>query len=331
MPIRFEQTISCIFVTLLLRAQAPFAKPIKGAWKELPDIIEGPSQYHGSAEINGSIYLVGGVGAFRETLHYLRVYDVDGRIWRVKSAVPRAIHRPNVAAVRGKLYVLGGLLPSFDATGQSWVYDPVKDEWEEIEEMGKEQARGAAAVGVIGKNIYVAGGFRNFQAVGLMSCYDTKTGKWTHDLAKMKHPRDHALGVSMDQSLYVIGGRNGSIESTSNHVEQYFPSEDKWLILKKTLLSRSGMAGVVIDGRIMILGGEGVVGRSLQTGVDHQVIPVIEEFNATANKWKIKGSMKEPRHGLSAINHKNELFIAGGANVTLFGPVRVLQSYIPPT
>lgn len=138
-------------------------------WTVLPDIPGGPSQYHGASLLDGEIYLVGGVGASQQVLSDVRAFNVSSGEWTLKKALPVPIHRPNMVAVAGKIYVLGGLSPAFQATGRSWSYDPRHDEWEELPEMENDEARGASAVGVAGTKIFVAGGFKNFQ-VGWEQC-----------------------------------------------------------------------------------------------------------------------------------------------------------------
>lgn len=152
-----------VTLALVVCVCSSWAKSNGTGWVDLPDITSGPSQYHGAVAVGKVIYLVGGVGSAGEVLRDVRAFDTVSGTWSKQKPAPMAIHRPNVAAVNGKVYVLGGLVPTYRATGKCWVYDPKVDLWEELDGMGNDQARGAAAVGVNGQQIIVAGGFKGFQ------------------------------------------------------------------------------------------------------------------------------------------------------------------------
>lgn len=152
-----------IILALVFCAHSNQAKSNVTGWVDLSDIPSGPSQYHGAVAVGEVIYLLGGVGSVGEILRDLRAFNTTSNTWSIKKPCPIAMHRPNVGTVNGKIYVLGALLPTYRPTGKCWVYDPAVDLWEELAGMGGDQARGAAAVGVNGQQIIIAGGFQGFQ------------------------------------------------------------------------------------------------------------------------------------------------------------------------
>ena len=99
---------------------APAPNPVYGkGWKALKPIGGGPRQEHAVAAVNGQVYLIGGIepdGAGGiVTTPRMEVYDTRRDTWSEAAPLPVPMNHPNVAAVGGKIYVLGAL-----SGGSSW-------------------------------------------------------------------------------------------------------------------------------------------------------------------------------------------------------------------
>src|SRR5258708_32418607 len=62
----------------------------------------------GTAEINGKVYLLGGVALGREDSPINQEFDPATGRWRDLAPMPRGTSHVGVAAMNGKIYVAGG-------------------------------------------------------------------------------------------------------------------------------------------------------------------------------------------------------------------------------
>jgi N-acetylneuraminic acid mutarotase len=208
------------------------AEPLNNlsCWKSLARIQAGPRQEHGIATWNRKIYLVGGMKQFangsQSTENTVEVYDITTDKWSDAAPIPVPVHHANVAAVDGKIYVLGvitGLPPRLGViVPMTYRYDPATNRWEELGQMPAGTERGASAVAVRGCIVYLAGGLQRRpdvtnSATDLVTSYDTATGTWT-TLPRIPEIRDHVGGGVVGDVFYVIGGRAGKIDAVKDTV-----------------------------------------------------------------------------------------------------------------
>jgi hypothetical protein len=77
---------------------------------------------------------------------------------------------------------------------------------------------------------------------------------------RRRHPDagDH-LAVTADSSyLYAVGGRKFTAGSNVDVVQRYDPKADRWTILTHTPQPVSGAGAAIVDGQLIVAGGEGV-------------------------------------------------------------------------
>ena len=153
-------------LSIILVLAASRNAPNADCWKTLALVRGGPRQEHGVAAIGNSTYVVGGTKMFgtqRGQVNTVEVYDIKSNTWSDLPAVPVAMHHPNLAAVGGKLYILGaldGFVPTRRTLGNVYEYDTAINKWEELAPMPKGTERGGSAVAVNGNEIYIAGGLQ---------------------------------------------------------------------------------------------------------------------------------------------------------------------------
>jgi N-acetylneuraminic acid mutarotase len=317
-----SQIIGWLFVGFLvcLVSARPQTSPKANCFKTLASVKGGPRQEHGVAAIGNDIYVLAGTtmeNGQRGQTNTAEVYNVESNSWSEVPPLPRAIHHPNVAAVNGKLYVLGaldGFAPSRKTLGNVWMYDPAAKKWDEIGRMPAEQARGSCAVAVKGDKIYLAGGLQpqlgdidfGKNVADIVTSYDTVSRNWT-TLPKLPEKRDHVGGAYVGDTFYVLGGRTGSVPSVKNTVWALKDGATAWKVLSTMPTARGGLSTAVIGSTIYTFGGEGnpVWGSN-------QVFPDVESYDTTTDKWQKEGQMKVPRHGTQAVTVGNVIYIPGG-------------------
>lgn len=140
----------------------------------LPE-IPAPRQEHAITLLQDRILLVGGLSSNYSytpdtitapstpvTVDTVQSYNIKTRSWTDHKPAPYPVNHGNIAAVKGRIYLLGGLMGGnfsrWGAVTNSYVYDIKKDTWKTIAPMPSGTERGASAMGVSGSKIYLAGG-----------------------------------------------------------------------------------------------------------------------------------------------------------------------------
>jgi Kelch motif protein len=217
--------------------------------------------------------------------------------------------------------VLGALQGSeFTAIGNTWIYEPKTDAWSSGTPMPEDTQRGAAAVGVVGTRVYVAGGSRN-QTVADFSSYDTATDAW-EPLPDLPQARNHLVGGVVDGVFFAIGGRQLGIDDLYDRVDAYAPIEGAWQTRASMPTARGGCAAGVVGNRIIVVGGEGNPATS--TGVFAET----EAYQAEMDMWQVFDPMPTPRHGTGAAGLDGVLYVPAGATQQGFGAVDTNEAFV---
>lgn len=216
-------------------------QPIDNAWEYDPAADEWkalapmPSKRGAAAAavVNGKIYVIGGAGVMSGStevvIHPARRHMVMGNVeeydpttnsWRARTALPTPRNHHVVAAVAGKIYVIGGRIgAAFITSGSNTdvveAYDPATDTWSRpLDRMPS--PRSAVGWGVWNNRIYVAGGEgqnrSSLAAYRAVEAYDPALNQWKI-MPSMPNPR-HGLGVGViGDRLYTVSGDAQSASS----------------------------------------------------------------------------------------------------------------------
>lgn len=310
----------------LLPQQSEWTNP--GHWISLPSVGTGPVQEHGVAATSHELYVIGGIPADTTTpvppsRRDVSVYNFKTSIWKSVAPIPLGMTHANVAAVDGKIYVLGGLTGNdhdrvWWYTAACFMYDPGTGVWTTLPPMPDAQGRGASAVGVHGAVVYLAGGMRsNYltpgglqDSVDIVTAYDTRTGEWK-TLPSLPGKRDHVGGAVVGSAFFVIGGRDHGHENTRNTtwVMDLDEVDERWRTKSQMPTARAGMAVGVLGRYIMTFGGEG--NPEHPSGVFSQV----EAYDTQGDRWIRLDPMLVPRHGMAAASVDGSILIPGGGAV----------------
>lgn len=297
--------------------------PGGSAWSSAPP-TDGAIQETAAVAVDGRIYVIGGFDASVQVVSTVRVFDTATETWSTAPDLPEPVHHANAAVVDGTIYVVGALQGlAFTAIGDVWSWNPATDvnSWAAHTPMPTGTQRGSSIVGVIDGRIHVAGGLRG-GAVADVSAYDPLGDSWDTSLPALPAARDHGCGGVVGGVLYVTGGREGQIESTSGAVYAYTPG-GAWEQRAPMPTGRGGTACGVIDDRIIVVGGEG--NPEIATGV----FPQAEAYDPAADAWASLEPMPTPRHGMAAAAWAGKLYVPGGATEQGFGAVDTHEVLTP--
>jgi N-acetylneuraminic acid mutarotase len=259
-----------------------------------------------AALLDGKIYVVGGKTK-TELTDVVEAYDPSLDTWNTNvSPLPFPMDHVGLDAYNGKLYLVGGFIepdegPHRRATNSLFIYDPLKNEWEDGKPMPT--ARAGLTAKFIDGILYAIGGSTedNEGQVGLNEAYDPKTNSWTKK-APMPTARHHITSQLVEGKLYVIGGRETDVPSSIGTNEMYDPIQDKWVRHEPMPTKRSSIASAYLDGSIYIFGGEKEEG-SFDTN---------ERYDIKMDKWTQATPIPTSRLGLDSVEYESKIYVIGG-------------------
>ena len=237
--------------------------------------------HHAAEVVDGKLYLIGGIGP---AAGKLQVYDPATDAWSVRASLPFDGGSSATALIDGKIYVAGGVVGTSSSdyagtgsTGETAVYDPVTDTWNNLPSMPRSLNHAASATD--GQFLYVFGGrggnnntSNGFDSVQI---FDPLTNTWrTSDTAGSGiAPLPQARGgmgkaVFANGEFYVMGGetKNGpgaNEHHTYNRVDIYNPTTNTWRRGPDMITARHGIFPLLDGDRIYVAAGGP---RSMQAG-----------------------------------------------------------------
>lgn len=236
--------------------------------------------------------------------------------WVKKSPMHIARSHSATAAYRGRIYVFGGGGPDFQSLNSAEVYDPQRDVWSRGKDMPTIRS-GAVAV-VLDDRIYVIGGGvkrpdGKFEFFKLVEIYDPKRDTWTGG-PDMLMPHDYPASVVMNGSIYVLGGhhpeatKGGPMTDPGfSFCEVFNPAMGVWREIAPMPTARFAAAAVVLNNRILVLGGAGLREEGFRN------FAVVESYDPSLDGWSDAGfRLSWPAAGPGAFTYNERLFIVGG-------------------
>lgn len=208
-------------------------KSYPGRWSALAPAPE-PHAEVVATSLGDRIHIVGGrrpkgaanaaYGDHEDVDRHL-VFDPTANTWSKAAPALSARNSAAGAVINGLWHVVGGRSVANGPTDAHEVYDAKEDRWRNAAPMPKGSGAGGNAAAVLRDTLYVFGGeyFTGGQG-GVHAevwAYDPKTDAWT-EVGKMPTPR-HGLGaVTLNQSIWLVGGaKRSSGTETSNAVERF--------------------------------------------------------------------------------------------------------------
>ncbi len=282
-----------------------------GEWGIRADLLVPLSEL-AFAELNGTIYMLGGYPESRVTARTVQVYDIATDTWSLGPELPLPNNHGMAASVDGKIYLLGGQTQADDPPGTNsyvntvYELDPAVGEWVTRAPMPTSRSSGVAVV--LDGKIYVAGGRPPHEKD--FASYDPATNSW-EVLPNMPTSRNHFTGAAIDGRVHYVGGRKGlglGTSMTTAH-EIFDPATGNWTTAAPMLLARSGMNGVMARGCFHVWGGEGPAG----------MFPDHDYYDPRTGEWLSLVDMPIPVHGVYGSAFVNDLIWASGGGINVGG------------
>jgi hypothetical protein len=209
--------------------------PLAHTWTQRANLQTGVSNV-GAAVIGDAIYIPGGYGgtppAVRTTLQvYNPLQNLAGTITTDPLPAPR--FGAGVAALNGKLYVIGGMDEALVAHSTVFEYDPTRpagSRWQTRAPMPTARVYlGAAALGGL---VYAVGGIPgNFTDLATVEAYDPGANTWT-TRQPMSTPRGGLAVVGVEGGAPGCGGYlfalGGGWANYTAAAERYDPAANAW-------------------------------------------------------------------------------------------------------
>jgi N-acetylneuraminic acid mutarotase len=233
-------------------------------------------------------------------------YDISSDRWREGAPLPIAVNHPGVAALRGRLYLLGGNLSGDEKSRHLYRYNPDRDRWTRLRDAPT--ARGALGLVAIGRKLYAAGGYTETDStVRRLEIYDAEDDRWRRG-TKMPTGRNHVGAARSKGMMVVTGGRPGPVHGGLDTVELYDPKRDRWSTMPDLATARSGHAAVAVGGRrggrVVVFGGEELDGGT--------TIEQAEVFDPRSGDWSALPEMVTPRHGVGGAAKDDRVYAVEG-------------------
>ena len=299
-------------LTLVLAARLLDVGEIRGVWRSLPSLPTSRQEV-GVAELNGQVYVIGGLVTGAATTAH-EAFDTETGAWQTLGALPTPLHHVGAAAVAGKIYSIGGYVGfTFSPVSSLLEYDPETDLWTARAPLPR--ARGALAAAAIGGKIYVVGGNGPGGVSGQLTVYDPLADLWT-ELPPLPTPREHLAAAALGGKLFVIGGRvQGPLRNLAT-LEVFDPEAGEWETRTPMPTARSGLAAAAFGELLLVFGGE--IPRVFEQN---------EVYDPASDSWFELTPMPVSRHGIGAAVVGNRIIIPGGATIAGFVDTDVVDEF----
>ncbi|MCX8103759.1 MAG: galactose oxidase [Candidatus Bipolaricaulota bacterium] len=222
---------------------------------------------------------------------------------RAPLTVPRG--EVAVAALLGKIYVVGGFDGDRRTSSVVEAYDPTTDQWTRIAPLPRGLNHPMAA-GANGK-LYVIGGYLGpglSNPTDAIWEYDPATRQWS-ERAKMPTARAAGAAVALDGKIYVVGGaRSGR---SVGDFAVYDPAQNRWAELPPMPTERDHIAAGTHGTKIYVAGGRPPFIGGLN---------VLEAFDLATQRWQTLAPMPTGRSGIAGAVVRGCFYVFGGEGNT---------------
>jgi N-acetylneuraminic acid mutarotase len=253
---------------------------------------------HPAAVLGNEIVVAGGfigVGVGRSGVTpTVEAYSPESDTWRDLPDLPEARHHGMAAVVEDRAFFIGGYTASGDASTSVW--ELVDDVWVDRAPMPEPVAAGAAVV--LGQGIHVVGGAPG----GLFLRYDPEGDSWSR-LREPAREREHVASVVLDDEVWAIAGRwEGEVFATT---EVFDTGTETWRAGPSLGEARSGFGAAVIDGAIVVAGGE--------VFSPDEALTSVEMLEPDDDQWATIEPLPHGLHGNPLVAFDAAVYLPGGS------------------
>jgi N-acetylneuraminic acid mutarotase len=159
----------------------------------------------------------------------------------------------------------------------------------------------------LGKQIYVVGGVRRKKNLATVHLFDVASKHWQR-AAPLQVARSRLAVAAWGGKLYAVGGYagDGTEALDSGVVEEYDPGKRAWVTKASMPTPRHGHAAVVVNHRILVIGGYG------KRASGYGELTAVEEYDPTTDRWQARAPLPTGRGFLGAAVVRGQVFAIGG-------------------
>ena len=272
------------------------AARVNGQWRLAGTQPAPRTSETGSTAIGDSVYLGGDFGSNSRSF---RRYRPGSDSWTTLEDLPQGRHHLGMTDYDGAVYLLGGLSGAgFSVTVNTnfWRFDPGLGSWETLEPMPTAFGSGGAVT--LFDRIYAVSG----ETLDLKA-HDPRRGGWEILPSPRSFARDHSQAAAFEGEIWLMGGRT----PLQTRVQIYNPIRREWRNGPALNQARSGFAAAVVQGQLMVAGGE---------SLDPLTVFASAEILAPgADEWVMAPPMPSAIHGADGAVVDGELIVLGGSTI----------------
>jgi N-acetylneuraminic acid mutarotase len=208
-----------------------------------------------------------------------------------------------VAALGGKIYVIGGFNSAGVVVPIVEAYDPASRSWSTVAPFPK--AVHHANTATVGGKIYVVGALIEaaFRAIGDVYAYDPATNQWLQRTALPAGQERGAGGVAVVGSkIYVAGGFRAGISVAD--FSSYDTAADVHASLPPLSQAADHLVAGAVDDIVYAIGG--------RSGAITGLLGRVVAFDPSKNMWSDRAPMITARGGSAAAVVRDRIVVAGG-------------------
>ena len=211
---------------------------------------------------------------------------------------------------RSELYSLGGLDEEGKPLFSVSKLNPSSNQWQSATEMSS--AKVVFGATVIGKKIYVAGGWSGNKYLNLLEVYDCEKNTWT-ELAPMENALSDIGMTTLNKQIYVAGGWDGAGSISS--VMKYSPHSNIWSKVKPMNEKRHCHELITLHGTIYAISGSGT--------------KTVERYNALFDKWTYVAPTNHSHYFFGAASHQNKIYVLSNEGFEVYNPKQNVWKDLP--
>ncbi len=291
------------------------SSPLDAIWSTVATTNEPDARHeNGFVAYNNKLYLLGGRGLKR-----VQIFDPETGTWENGAFPAFQMHHFQALVYNNLIYVIGAYTGTCcdaeSGVSHVWTYNPANDSWTQQHEIPQDRRRGSTGAVVYNDKIYIVGGLDGGHgdpatAYASFDEYDPNTGQW-RVLPDAPRPRDHFHATVFNGKLYLIGGRDSSVNSiigaTIGEIDVYDFGTGTWSTLptsKNLPIPRGAPATILYQGEILVIGGE------TSQDLAHKET---EAFNPVTENWRNLAALVVGRHATQAAILDNAIYLAAGS------------------
>jgi hypothetical protein len=267
------------------------------------------------AVVDGKLYVLGGFLSESDGKIIAQsrcdVYDPVTNTWTQLADEPTPITHAGIVVDGSVIWLVGGYAGNHPGEGTAMVscYDTATNTWSVGPSLP--EARGAGSAAILDRKIHFFGGMNAART-------EDKGEHWVLDLndpaatwtvaAPLTNPRNHTAAAALNGKIYCIGGQHSqeAAQDAQLEVDCYDPATDTWTRVADlpVLRSHANASTFVMDGRIIVLGGES--GYNLPQST-------IYAYDPALNTWSLIGLLPGNRStSVAGVVAPNQIISATG-------------------